>query len=203
MGTLSLSSLRANVGMTISEGLWNLLLSKLNAWSTGLDSANLAAGGVANSNLASKYHSVVVVDKITPPGMPTDTLDGWWNSAWNTGPNVAPYNNTLGLEYALAFSADHTVFYAPAAMTITEVWTRTLADTASGNVQLWRYPAGGGAAVALSASLACNVAAVNHSSGLALAVGVGDQLCWRCSGVGRSSNLPIVVGFSAKVEHRS
>lgn len=203
MGTLSLSSLRANVGMTISEGIWNLLLTKLVAWSTGLDSANLAAGGVANVSLASKYHSIIAVEKITPPGMPANTFNGWWNDAWNTAPNVAPYDNTLGTEYSGAFTTDHTVFYAPAAMTITEVWCRTLADAATGNVQLWKYPAGGGAAVALSASLACNVAVVNHSSGLALAVGVGDQLCWRCSGVTGANHLPIVVGFSAKVEHRS
>lgn len=203
MGTLSLSSLRANVGMTISEGLWNLLLTKLVTWSTGLDSSNLAALGVANSNLASKYHSVIQTDIIHNPGMPRNAIAGWWAGAWNVAGAVFPLDNSLGAQFSGAFTADHTVFVAPATMIITEVWTQTMSSVAAGNVQLWKHPAGGGAAVALSGILACSSAGPNQSTGLALAVAVGDLLCWRLDLVTQAHTLPIAVGFSAKVEHRS
>lgn len=203
MGTLSLSSLRANVGMTISEGIWNLLLTKLVAWSTGLDSANLAASGVANVSLASKYHSIVQTDIIHNPGMARNAIAGWWAGAWNVAGAVFPLDNSLGAQFSGAYTADHTVFVAPAAMTITEIWTQTISSVPAGSVQLWKHPAGGGAAVALSAPLACAIGSPTKSSGLALAVAVGDLLCWRLDGVTQAHTLPIVVGFSAKVEHRS
>jgi len=192
MGLLNLSAERASVGQTITHTLWNNLITKLLALlNGGISSPNIAAAGVANSNLANKYHSVVSETKIVPPGaLSAGPGDGdWWDVIAN---NVA-----LGLNYNVGYVADLTRFVAPSAFTLTNVWTRTLHNSAAGDVKLFIN------GVAQAATLMNTSLAGAAVAGLAIAVSSGDVLSWRAVGIPFTYNLPIVVGFSGKAEHRS
>ena len=115
---LDLSSVYAKAGQFITYTLWNQLRALIqDKFTAGIESADIAAGGVANSNLANKYAPISCVDRITPPGL--DNFDaGAHAGAWYQG-TVPP---DLKIAVFDGYAENLTMYRAPRDFTLEAVW---------------------------------------------------------------------------------
>ena len=188
-------------GQFITNSLWNefraLVEAKFNA---GIASSDIAAGGVALSNLANQYAAISSVDRITAPGLLSNDPDqGIWYAA-NTPPLL------LATVYS-SYLRNLTTYRSPCDFTLESCWCQTFGGASAGRARLYRKTLTGSFGYLAGTHLEAHVddpdeTVGNLATGLSLSINEGDLLSWRTDGIISSSNLPLVVGFAGKAPHQ-